>query len=182
METTLGGSVLAYADAVQVRYQGTDFATATSNSSMRLLSSASPSAGVQSLSSASPSRPSDSARDTSTSAADTRQAGGSDGLSPGAYAGVGVAVAAALVLAVVAILWTVRRRRRKGFNVKDTDNADGNMGEGNSMPEMDVSSPSSEMAVTSPVSEMGQREAGEMRGDIIMPAELGTIARIHQLE
>lgn len=181
METTLGASVLAYADAVQVRYQKTDLPIATSNASMGGLSVASASSIVRSLSSALPSRPSNSIKDTSTPAAKENRQGEDGGLSVGAYTGIGLAAAAVLVMAVCAILWTVRRRRKKGIHMKETDSGNSRHS-GNNVPEMDVSSPFSEMAVPSQVFESGQRDPGEMWAGDVVPAELASRPRVHQLE
>lgn len=184
METTLGGSVLAYADAVQVRYQKTDFATPISSSSIAISKTSSASSIMSSLSSAQPSRSNDNVKSSETSVASAKKQEGDGRLSAGAYAGIGVAVAAVLVIAMCAILWSVRRRKRRDTHMKETDKGSATSTHGGNVAEMDVASPLSEMDSRSPLAEAGHREAGEVNGDTRMPAELGSRdrARIYQLE
>jgi hypothetical protein len=151
---------------------------------MGIVSASSAGSNIWTTSIAFPSRPSDKVKGSETPVASVKEKGGDGGLSAGAYAEIGVAIAAVLVLAVCAVLWTVRRRGRRDTHMKETNHGSATSTHGGNMAEMDVAPPLSEIGSRSPLSEAGHRDAGELKGDTRMPAELGSRqkARIHQLE
>jgi hypothetical protein len=168
METTLGDSIVGYADQIEVRFQKADFETAASTTS----------SASSSQTSAELSRPSDTGKPLKTAAgnstgADTGaggQSAGKKGLTTGSYAGIGVVVGVVMIAIVAVILFLVRiRRKRSG----ETEALDGNWTPDHS---------AAEMANSTPACEVGHREVGEVRGDLVMPVELDPKATVHQLE
>ena len=164
MQTMLGGPITIFAEQIEVRYQETDFqtgVTTTRNSS---------STQTQTITSSIASRVSGTGDSVETEVGGREK--GREGLPVGAFVGIGLGVAVALVVCIWVILCILRRRKGRIAKAEDTS-TNGELPHENS---------ATEMAVSPPTWEMGQREAGEVNGDIFMPVEMSGKARIHELE
>ncbi|KAJ4290280.1 hypothetical protein N0V90_010495 [Kalmusia sp. IMI 367209] len=162
METTLGGPMIAYAEQIQIRYQKADFETAAS-------STMSTSAQSSSQTSASPSRPSDAGAKPTGESGDKGEE--NKGLGTGAYAGIGVGAAAVLVAMVGVLVFCVKRRRETDAE-KERVELDGAWGQSGNV---------AEMAPSTRPWEVGDREPGEVKGDMVMPQELDPRTRVHEM-